>query len=429
MRGNVASHQQWGHRADREPYIVNKERKGSKLKRIELDESVVNERWIQDFLRENPESVPLDPDHAQFGPLVPIGYEVSTPAGRMDNLFIGPQGLLTLVETKLWRNVEARREVVGQVLDYATQLRTWDYQKVDAVTREYNAKYRGRPISLFEGMVIEGRIDADSEASFIDSVTRNLRRGRFLLLIIGDGIREGVESMVELLHSGPQLYFSLGLAEMKLFGLEDGRRLVIPQLVLRTREIERAVVTVDVSDAARKQVNVSIAEPGSPATASTKSTLNGQRRITLDEADFFRQLREASGPEAERICERLIAGFETLGCVAELKQSSLALKLPDTITGGPSFTLLIIRADGLVYTRSLWEQLERARLPKEIGLDFVRNAAMLFKDCVAPADANKPNYWSRTVKLTEIEAKLGDLLDLAKKTVEAINSSEPKPRD
>lgn len=138
----MAENRQSGHRADREPYIVNKERKGTKLNRIELDESVVNERWIQDFLRENPESVPLDPDHAQFGPLVPIGYEVSTPAGRMDNLFIGPNGLVTLVETKLWRNVEARREVVGQVLDYATQLRTWDYQRVDAVAREYNAKYR-----------------------------------------------------------------------------------------------------------------------------------------------------------------------------------------------------------------------------------------------------------------------------------------------
>ena len=31
------------------------------------------------------------------------------------------------------------------------------------------------------------------EKQFNDALTANLRRGRFLLLIVGDGIREGVE--------------------------------------------------------------------------------------------------------------------------------------------------------------------------------------------------------------------------------------------
>ena len=31
------------------------------------------------------------------------------------------------------------------------------------------------------------------EADFVDDVTRNLNEGRFLLMVVGDGIREGVE--------------------------------------------------------------------------------------------------------------------------------------------------------------------------------------------------------------------------------------------
>jgi hypothetical protein len=54
-----------------------------------------------------------------FMPLIPIGREVSTVAGYIDNLFISPEGYLSIVETKLWRNPEARREVIGQILDTA----------------------------------------------------------------------------------------------------------------------------------------------------------------------------------------------------------------------------------------------------------------------------------------------------------------------
>ncbi|MFC6463355.1 hypothetical protein ACFP76_23215 [Paracoccus aerius] len=47
---------------------------------------------------------------------------LSTPAGRIDNLLLTPAGLPVVVECKLWRNPQARREVVGQVLEYAREL-------------------------------------------------------------------------------------------------------------------------------------------------------------------------------------------------------------------------------------------------------------------------------------------------------------------
>ena len=40
------------------------------------------------------------------------------------------EGYLTLVETKLWRNPEARRTVVAQIIDYASHLSTWTYDEL-----------------------------------------------------------------------------------------------------------------------------------------------------------------------------------------------------------------------------------------------------------------------------------------------------------
>lgn len=48
-------------------------------------------------------------------------------------------------------------------------------------------------------------------------VARHLRRGEFLLLIIGDGIREGVESIVDFVQRHSGLHFNLALVEAALY--------------------------------------------------------------------------------------------------------------------------------------------------------------------------------------------------------------------
>jgi len=45
--------------------------------------------------------------------------ELPTAAGALDNLWITPEGGIVLGECKLFRNPEARRQVIVQALDYA----------------------------------------------------------------------------------------------------------------------------------------------------------------------------------------------------------------------------------------------------------------------------------------------------------------------
>ena len=64
-----------------------------------------------------------------------------------------------------------------------------------------------------------------------------------MLLIVGDGIREGVETIAEYLQVHANLHFSLGLVELPIF-LAGDLRIVTPRVLARTHLIEREVVTV-----------------------------------------------------------------------------------------------------------------------------------------------------------------------------------------
>jgi hypothetical protein len=82
------------------------------------------------------------------------------------------------------------------------------------------------------------------EQQFNDALTANLRRGRFLLLIVGDGIREGVEAIAEYLHAHAGLHFSLGMVELPIYVLPNGDRLVAPRVLARTTIVTRNVVAL-----------------------------------------------------------------------------------------------------------------------------------------------------------------------------------------
>ena len=77
---------------------------------------------LQDLLFRNPQTLPVRAIDAAYDGLIPVCRELRTPAGPVDALYVNRLGRLTLAEFKLWRNPQARREVIGQILDYAKEL-------------------------------------------------------------------------------------------------------------------------------------------------------------------------------------------------------------------------------------------------------------------------------------------------------------------
>jgi hypothetical protein len=213
-----------------------------------------DERWLRDFLLQHPEALPAAAIAPAFADPVPVCRELRTTAGPIDALFVNRQGALVLVECKLWRNPEARREVVGQILDYAKELARWRYEDLQ---REVS-RARGEPgVNALFNAVAAAHPEIQ-EAEFVDQVSRNLFSGRFLLLVVGDGIREGTENIVQFVarHSG--LHFTFGLVEVVSYGLPDGRLIVQPRLLARTVNLVRAVVRVE------NIVNTEVGEPEEP---------------------------------------------------------------------------------------------------------------------------------------------------------------------
>ena len=66
--------------------------------------------------------LPVAAIDAAYSDPVPVCRELSTPAGYVDALYINALGRLILAEFKLWRNPQARREVIGQILNYTKEL-------------------------------------------------------------------------------------------------------------------------------------------------------------------------------------------------------------------------------------------------------------------------------------------------------------------
>ena len=199
----------------------------------------ISEADLQDLIHQFPACLPIREIDPLFADPVPLCMELNTSAGPIDILMVTESGLPVIVECKLWRNPEGRREVVGQIIDYAKELARWTSSDLQREVAR-RTKIADNPIVAL--LRAAGRtID---EVEFNDALTLNLRKGRFLLLIVGDGIREGVESIAEYLQSHANLHFSLGLVELPIFVLEDGRRIVAPRVLVRTHIIERTVVSV-----------------------------------------------------------------------------------------------------------------------------------------------------------------------------------------
>ena len=113
---------------------------------------------------------------------------------------------------------------------------SWGYEDLQ---REVSRSLK-RTGNVLHELVCAADPDVD-EAAFVDNVTRHLRRGEFLLLIIGDGIREGVESIVDFVQRHSGLHFNLALVEAALYRDTHDRVIVQPRIVTRTEIVRRVV--------------------------------------------------------------------------------------------------------------------------------------------------------------------------------------------
>lgn len=205
------------------------------------------EHVLRDLIYDNPAILPVHDIDPGYGRLFTVARELNVPGvGFIDVVLADERGRLVIVECKLWRNPQARREVVGQILDYARALSRYGYEDLQ---RQISIATKVQGNALFALAQAAGGTLA--EAEFVDRVSRDLAAGRFLLLIAGDGITEGTRRIGEYLRDQPGLAFDFGLIEFAEYRAPraDGTEQVIiqPRILAQTAVIERHVIRNEVA--------------------------------------------------------------------------------------------------------------------------------------------------------------------------------------
>lgn len=320
------------------------------------------EWWLQQLIHRCPESLPIQEIDPNLGRLIPVGMELPTPAGFVDNLFVTPQGNIVIVECKLWRNPEARRAVVTQVIDYAQSMANWRYEDFErAIKKSIDENKKTIDKTLFQIIADAFGNDPEvDETSFIDAIQRNLRLGRLLLLIAGDGIREGAEGLVDYLQTHGGLRFDLAMIEVAIFNAGKHGLFIQPRLLMRTLNIERAVFRL---------------ENGEPKTVKpeTSATNIEVRRTTLSAEIFFERI-QAKNPALEQALTKFLEKARQLNIdlIPATKSASIKWESPT----GSQFTLAGINLDGKLVTNSIcWQASNIGRI--DLAHAYLENLASL----------------------------------------------------
>jgi len=304
----------------------------SALDRLSLVSKEHNEGFIQTLVYRYPQLLTVSEIEAAFGSLISVCTELPTPVGSIDNLYVTERGNLAIAECKLWRNPEARRRVLAQIIDYAQSIAGWTYADLEKAIRSGH-RPEGEKISSGLFSLVSDNTELD-EPSFIDAVTRNLRLGRMLLLLVGDGIQEGTETLAEYLQKHAGFHFTLGIIELALFKLPINGFLVQPRILSRTVNIERGIVRL---------VDGRVTVEPSPELRSAQPT-------SMSEDQLFEKL-EKNTPQTASALRRFREEAKEFGVFFEPTEKALHIRW-----GGPNdedYALGGIRPDGKLRTMTV----------------------------------------------------------------------------
>ena len=218
------------------PFIVNEQGKTELLEKVPYG-SGFSENWLQNRLFENPQSLPLQEIDPAYQQVCPLCMEMNTGVGPIDVVYVTPQGRLVIIETKLWRNPEARRKVVAQILDYAKELKAWSYADIQ---REVSRRTGIKGNSPY--LIVSKQFGEIDEAVFVDGVTQSLRQGDFMLIIAGDGIRQDAQGIVQFLQEVGSMRFVLAMVEVAVYKHTQKELFIIqPRTLAKTQQIKRDI--------------------------------------------------------------------------------------------------------------------------------------------------------------------------------------------
>lgn len=387
------------------PHQVSANGESTALERVPLGGNNFAENRVQELLHQNPSILPVSRFDGAFGPIVSLGREIR----NIDNLFISPSGRLTVVETKLWRNPQAVREVLAQILEYASKLSLLSCEELEAACHDAKQSPLNRGESLYEFVdrAFPGQVGPEPE--FLDRLQRTLKQGRFLLLVVGDGIRENLENVLGMLYGQSHLAFTFGLVELEIYSQpNDKGYLIVPSIPAHSVEVVRAIVKVSNAGSDRVTIEVPPDEP--------------TRRRRLSEQDFLDSMDE---PESREFAERLFDwAREHARILVSPKSGSVSVRVPFSTTSN-GLILLRLKASGevVVTPPRLRLELKRAQVGDQEIFRVAESLQKMFPDLTINPDAQRI---ASSLRADEIVPKMDEFLKIYTEAIKRLRDQDPR---
>jgi hypothetical protein len=218
-------------------------RHGDKLIAM-AEQPYATEDILQKLLEDYPELLAGDEVSAEPRRWLLIDREVGLPsedsgAGRwsVDHLFVDQDGVPTLVEVKRSSDTRIRREVVGQMLDYAANAVV--YWRLDRLRATFEAACDQRGTDAASVLAHVARSDDDADA-FWERIRTNLAAGRLRLVFVADEIPAELRRIVEFLNEQMATTEVLAI-EIKQYVNSDGtQQTLVPRLLGQTEAARQA---------------------------------------------------------------------------------------------------------------------------------------------------------------------------------------------
>ncbi len=377
-------------------------------RRLSPEKRAVDESWLQQVLAtaEGGEMLkrviaPHSTDHNEREALHVLGIEKSVPnIGSIDVLYVTGSGRPVLVETKLARNPQKRREVIAQVAEYALGLRSLAAN--DLVTDA----------------------EADEELSeLIPAIEANLAAGKIDLVVVGDEIDYRALALGHyLINSDPTNQMSIWFVEIGIYQADalGNQWILVPSLrqasVAEVRQTIAVSVRVESERTADVEVKVEQAQPEPERTP--------KRGPKLTEDQLIQGIRQARGSKAAEAARKLLEKAHDLNMHIGMRPKSASIRLIAPNNTSVKLTVFVMTLEGTFYVGWLDRWSESAGLPEALAERYYQRLSGVFQrspeGLAAQPDAGIP--------LEEVANNLEEVLTIFETTVKEMRQAAPEVR-
>lgn len=236
-------------------YVIQSDGSTAAMERIKC---VNEDKELQSILEKNPNLLPgeqIDPEDPRRWLLIKREMPVPDPNNGLDRwsvdfLFGDQDAVPTFVECKRFADTRSRREVVGQMFEYAANGHYYWSKDLLRTFSEEAAKSRGLTLDDALADIFAGA-EPESPDAYFERLQQNLREGQVRIIFFMEESPMELRSVVDFLNKQMERSEIL-LVEAEQYA-HAGSRIVVPRLFGYTEQARQVKRTVSVATATTRR--------------------------------------------------------------------------------------------------------------------------------------------------------------------------------